>query len=198
MTNFKLIITFLLIFPTLVVSGPLNLKMGMSANEIKGLHGVTTVEGEEFVFQITEKNKINDEIQSTYIIAPPIAGLCKVVMFSKFINSSENGDELKTYFGSFVKALRSKYGNPDASFDFIPSDSPWQRSTEWMMGLLTKSHKLSTEWFTGYRLPDNLAIVHAFAHATTQTRGRVTIEYYFKNYSDCTNEKIKNISPKGL
>lgn len=189
----SMLLFFLFPISIAAYAGPFGLTMGASLAE---LNKQIKLKPESLaVYSAPSLPNPHPDFDDYRLVITPDHGLCKVIAWSRLIETSVYGTQAASKFTSIEEALTTKYGNPKR-LDFLMSGSIWNEQRDWMMGLLKKERTLMSYWTNKeHELPDKVSTVMLETIALDKERALVHLIYEFKNSSQCTNW-IK--SQKGL
>lgn len=114
-------------------------------------------------------------------------GLLKIIALTRDVDTTEDGAQLSEEFSSLADELRSVYGTPSNSFDFVRAGSIWDAPNDFMMGLVKGDRTLSVDWTSKPDQPplkDRLSIVALDAKALRPDRGYMELTYEFQGWED--------------
>ena len=184
-----LLIAGLLISPSAGYADQFGLKMGETKKDISN-KGVSLKDDGNYWYTTEELPKGNSKLTKYDLLITPKSGLCKITSYTDILYSNSFGDQLISEFEFFEKALTKKYGI-NKKFDFVRSESIWEDTQYWMMGLLKKERHLTAFWSKkeGSNLPqNNIKNIGVTTSATSSEKGYVYLNYEFLNINECMSE----------
>lgn len=105
-------------------SGPFGFERGMTIEQVTALVGksaIKSIKNDRVELSTAPKPHSTFETYAVYIA--PQKGVVKVVAYSKDIDTSVYGNELKSKFHEVEDAITKAYGTPKNSYDFLRSGS---------------------------------------------------------------------------
>ena len=186
---FLTIIISIFIFPQYLLSSQFGLNMGETKEDISN-KGVSLKDDGNYWYTTKDLPKGNSKLTKYDLLITPKSGLCKIYSYTDVIYSNSFGNQLKSEFEFFEKALTKKYGDNE-KYDFVQSGSIWNDTQYWMMGLLKKERYLTAFWSkkNGSNLPqNNIKNITVNASATSNDEGYIYIAYEFLNIKECMSE----------
>jgi hypothetical protein len=178
-----------------VIAGPMGLKMSETLEELQK-KATLTPDG-AYVYRATSLPGGHPDFDRYTLLVTPEHGLCKVLAFSKPVETSVYGTELLDSFDKYFEALTKKYGEAKR-FDYLKSGSIWNKPNEWTTALLKKERTLAAFWSSknGPTI-DDVTSVSLEAHALNREGGIIVIGYEFSNAHECI-ERIRTSKDAAL
>ena len=168
---------------TSTMAGPLGLDMGMPYDSLNKSMKLKQVK--PFLYSTPSLPKGHSDFDDYRLLITPKHGLCKVIAWSKAIQTSVYGEGLRDKFEKIESAISQKYGQ-GKKYDFLRSGSIWNEQRDWMMGLRKNERRLAEFWTSDTtELPDNIHVIALKAHAAGTETGLIELVYQFKNSDEC-------------
>ena len=186
---FLTIIISIFIFPQYLLSSQFGLNMGETKKDISN-KGVSLKDNGNYWYTTEKLPKGNSKLTKYDLLITPKAGLCRIISHTDIMYSNSFGNQLKSEFEFFEKALTKKYGDNE-KYDFVKRDSIWNDTQYWMMGLLKEERYLTVFWDKkgGSNLPqNNIKSISVRARATSSDEGYIVVNYEFLNVNVCMSE----------
>lgn len=101
-------------------------------------------------------------------------------------------------FEKFHSLLAAKYGN-SKNFDFVNSDTVWNKSNEWSWSLYKNDRHLTSFWDRGEgsNMPDRTESIQLSANSVHPGTNYISLSYEFSNFGAC-KQTSDNSDGKGL
>ena len=163
--------------------------MGETKKDISN-KGVSLKDNGNYWYTTEELPKGNSKLTKYDLLITPKAGLCRIISHTDIMYSNSFGDQLKSEFEFFEKALTKKYGD-NKKYDFVKKDSIWNDTKYWMMGLLKKERYYEAFWTNdvGSNLPlNNIKNISVSTYVTSTEKGYIALNYEFLNINECSDE----------
>ncbi|MBC3920847.1 hypothetical protein H8L32_25505 [Undibacterium sp. CY18W] len=173
--------------------GPFGLAMGISDKEIHEIFGFTNTAEATHVYTGTPP-KLGPGFTKYYVIATPVAGVCRIRAI-KVINSvNDRGDQLKEEADNLASLMEEKYGKPSGKYNSIANDIYRRNPQYWMLGLKEKSVVYGYDWEKGKNtaaLPNNIDSIDITVTGYSLDSGSVGVTYDMTNFKECEKEYKK-------
>ena len=169
--------------------------MGETKKDISN-KGVSLKDDGNYWYTTEELPKGNSKLTKYDLLITPKSGLCRILSHTDIMYSNSFGNQLKSEFEFFEKALTKKYGDNE-KYDFVKRDSIWNDTNYWMMGLLKKSRYLTAFWSkkNGSNLPqNNIKNISVNTIATSNDEGYISLNYEFLNIDECASENEESLT----
>jgi len=163
--------------------------MGETKKDISN-KGVSLKDDGNYWYTTEELPKGNSKLTKYDLLITPKSGLCRILSHTDIMYSNSFGNQLKSEFEFFEKALTKKYGDNE-KYDFVQSGSIWNDTQYWMMGLLKKERYLTAFWNKeiGSNLPqNNIKNISVNTIATSSEEGYISLNYEFLNINEYASE----------
>ena len=182
--------------PAPVRDGPFGLAMGMSFDDVVQAMGRQPLHVEDGAAQFDTAPRAHPELSDYLVMTSPTHGLCKVMGTSE-LKSNRFGHQVSEKVSMFVAALTEKYGNPTFTRDSVPAGSLWNKSEDYMMGLLQQDRVVLYLWEAEKSdLPGDLRAIAVTAEGLATDTARIMVGYEFTNMPACVeaNQRASNES----
>lgn len=170
----------------LAVAGPFGTEMGQKPEDFQDLEKINE-SGYSTSYFTTNVPKQNSFFTG-YGLTFGKNGLALVIGTSDSYENDAYGTHVKKDYEILKNQLTKKYGKPE-SFDFLKSQSIWNKDRDFAMSLLKNERKLESFWVEN--LPDNIASIHLRATASSPTETSFRLVYEYKNFDEIRKEKDK-------
>ena len=177
------------------MSSQFGLNMGETKEDISN-KGVSLKDDGNYWYTTEELPKGNSKLTKYDLLITPKSGLCRILSHTDIMYSNSFGNQLKSEFEFFEKALTKKYGDNE-KYDFVKTDSIWDDTKYWMMGLLKKERYLTAFWSkkNGSNLPqNNIKNISVNTIATSSEKGYISLNYEFLNINECASENEESLT----
>lgn len=161
--------------------GPFGLKMGLTYNQLKAIDpGIEKIDEDRYV--MTKVPTPHPDFEDYWVTLSTKSGLVKIGAFTKTIESSGNGWQLRNQFWGYAQILGEKYGDYE-TLDYLDYNSIWTDPQYFMTGLAEKERTLKCTWSDeiGSSLYNNLSYIWLLAGAYDVFSGFVYLGYQFTN-----------------
>ncbi|MFZ6723743.1 hypothetical protein [Undibacterium sp. Ji49W] len=175
---------------TKTYDGPFGLAMGISEKEMRERFGFATIE-EASHFYIGTPPKLVPGFTDYYVIATPVAGVCKIAGTIALSSLNGSGDRLREAADNLASLMEQKYGKPSNKFHTFLDDTYRRNPQFWMLGLKEHSISYGYEWVRekdAAPLPNNISSIVISVKAHTIDTGSVGASYELTNFNDCEKE----------
>ena len=173
--------------------GPFGLVMGMT----EGMFNGTLNELKPGIFEVMDVPVPNSDFSNYIVHIGPRTGLCWIKAIGKQMPTNSFGHQLRSQFDDLEARLSERYGQGKKT-DLVIPGSIWKNSNDWMMALAKEERFLMKTWEGDKAsLPTDLRSVAVYASASSNSEGRVNVEYAFSNEGLCEKE-ISAGNSKGL
>lgn len=118
-------------------------------------------------------------------------GICKVIVATPPITTSEFGSNIKIKYSEFKSILASKYPLDNKDYEYLTPGSIWNEPRDFMMGLLKKDRYHSAAFNNSKGTKVILGVT-----PLGRTSAFLKLSYEFKNFDECVKiiEKRDNSS----
>ena len=188
-------LTVFTVFSAAAYAGPFGLERGMTKAQIIALVGkdavardVTAPTGGTTLLLSTVP-KPYKEFQRYVLKVSPTDGLLSIIAIGSALDTSSDGEELRSHYTDLKSALEATYLKPTSDFDFLKSGSIWSEPSDFMMSLQKRDRTLSTFWTVkdGAKLKDGISLVSLEAKAASRTGGFLVLTYEFDGWEAYVN-----------
>lgn len=178
---------------SLLYAGPFGLEMGMTLKQIQKITDAKPTKSTN-VYVVKKVPKQHNSIEYYNLFIGSKSGLCKINAVSKDISTSSYGTEFMSSFEAMENSLKAKYGE-NKKYDYLKRDSIWSKDNEWTMALKLKERILVAFWDKeiGANMSDSIVGIELEANGLSQQTGYYTLSYQFSNFSECKDEREKNV-----
>jgi hypothetical protein len=171
-------------------AGPFGFDYGMSKQQViqlVGRGGVKSFDerGNGVWMVLTTAPRPNKAFESYSLAFSPSKGLVKIFAVGKDIDTSSDGEQLKSAFNDLHGGLVKAFGAAE-DFDYLKSGSIWTEDGEFMQGL--RSHDRTLESFWTAKGADGLRDVMLRATASDRTTGYLTLSYEFNGWDELADQ----------
>ena len=169
--------------------GIFGLKKGMSIDEIRALDFGDIKQHADIpdAYVVNEPKKPKDAATVSFVVTPK-NGLLRI-HFVWVIQTNVYGNGIRDKFNKLHDILTKKYGK-GKNYDFLRSDSIWNRPKDWMMGLLKGERALAWVSYITDSNSQNLELVFLQAKALSREEAALSLTYDFQGAGEW--EKTKN------
>lgn len=174
-------------------NGPFGLVMGMTTEMFNG----NLNELKPGIYEATDVPVPNSDFRKYIVRIGPKTGLCWIKAIGNEMSTNSFGSQLRSRFDDLEARLSELYGQGKKTDRLIPG-SIWHDNNDWMMALAKEERLLLKQWEGDKAsLPPDLRRVVVYASASSNSEGRLNVEYVFNNEDPCDKE-ISAGNSKGL
>jgi len=178
---------------TKTYDGPFGLAMGISDKEIRESFGFTNTADATHVYTGTPP-KLGPGFSKYYVIATPVAGVCRIRAIKAVTSVNDRGEQLKQEADSLASLMEEKYGKPSGKYESAANDIYRRNPQYWMLGLKEESVVYGYDWIknkTTAALPNNIDSIDITVTGYSLDSGSVSVTYDMTNFKECEKEYKK-------
>lgn len=167
--------------------GPFGLAEGIPVDELISKFGFSVTKEDPDVYSGLPP-KPNEKFSDYTYIATKKHGLCKIVAFTKTIETNSFSEQAVDLYKEISGNLESKYGKPSFDFNYIEKGSVWDQPEDLSTALSKNEAKIEKSWFDkekGVTLPNKLSAISIKIIGTEKDEAFVTLAYTFNVNEKC-------------
>jgi hypothetical protein len=162
-------------------AGPFGIDMGMSLAEVRSVCKTAPVHVEGDLYQVSP-SKSSGSFDMYAVSIDPDYGVYWLKALGKDIHTNGYGRELRSEFNNIVESIGKTYGQHQ-TLDFCEEDEVFDDPKYFMYTLEKGGRMLAALWNAEFlsKLPDDITGIAISAHALSDDKGYIALEYEFAN-----------------